>query len=89
MENKCNEDRYKKGMNILKKIKKDVIRRLFDELEDIVSNLGRFVVEFFYSEIYTKKSLNLKTKELFTVVILTVMGNAEPQLKDHINLFLM
>ena len=77
--------RYEKGMEILKITNKDTINELFKELEDIAPDLGRFVVEFPYSEIYTRKVLNLKTRELLTVAALTAMGNAQPQLKDHIN----
>ncbi len=79
------EDRYKKGMDILNITNKDTIEGLFDDLEDIAPDLGKFVVEFPYSEIYTRKTLDLKTRELATVAALTAMGTAEPQLKDHIN----
>jgi len=79
------EDRFEKGMEILNITNKDKIEGIFDELEDIAPDLGRFVVEFPYSELYTRKGLDLKIRELVTVAALTAMGNAEPQLKDHIN----
>ncbi|MCL2115395.1 MAG: carboxymuconolactone decarboxylase family protein [Methanobrevibacter sp.] len=78
-------DRYEKGMEILKITNKNKIQEVFKELEDIAPDLGRFVVEFPYSEIYTREGLDLKTRELATVAALTALGNAEPQLKDHIN----
>ncbi|KZX15325.1 carboxymuconolactone decarboxylase family protein [Methanobrevibacter cuticularis] len=78
-------NRYEKGMEILKITNKDTIEEVFKELEDIAPDLGRFVVEFPYSEIYTRDGLDLKTRELITVGALTAMGNAETQLKDHIN----
>ena len=78
-------DRYEKGMEILKITNKEKIEEVFKELEDIAPDLGRFVVEFPYSELYTREGLDLKTRELATVAALTAMGNAEPQLKDHIN----
>lgn len=55
-------------MNILKKTNKNAIDGLFDELNDIAPELGKFVVEFPYSEIYTREGLDLKTRELATVV---------------------
>ena len=79
------EDRYKKGMEILKITNKDAINGLFDELEDIAPDLGRFIVEFPYSEIYTRKGLDLKTRELATVAALTALGTAKGQLTNHIN----
>jgi len=78
-------DRYEKGMKILKITNPDSIQELFKELGDIAPDLGRFVVEFPYSEIYTRDGLNLKTRELVTVAALTALGNAESQLKNHIN----
>ena len=78
-------DRYEKGMEILKITNKSKIQEVFKELEDIAPDLGRFVVEFPYSELYTRDGLDLKTRELATVAALTALGNAEPQLKDHIN----
>jgi 4-carboxymuconolactone decarboxylase len=78
-------DRYEKGMEILKVTNKDTIEEIFKELDDIAPDLGRFIVEFPYSEIYTRNGLDLKTRELITVAALTALGNAEAQLKDHIN----
>ena len=78
------EDRYEKGMSVLDITNKDTIDDLFKELEDIAPDLGRFVVEFPYSEIYTREDVDLKTRELCTVAALTAIGTI-PQLKDHIN----
>ena len=78
------EDRYEKGMGVLEITNKDTIDDLFKELEDIAPDLGRFVVEFPYSEIYTREEVDLKTRELCTVAALTAIGTI-PQLKDHIN----
>ncbi len=79
------EDRYEKGMEILKITNKDAINGLFEELEDIAPDLGRFIVEFPYSEIYTREGLDLKTRELATVAALTALGTADGQLNNHIN----
>ena len=78
------EDRYEKGMSVLEITNKDTSDDLFKELEDIAPDLGRFVVEFPYSEIYTREDVDLKTRELCTVAALTAIGTI-PQLKDHIN----
>lgn len=72
-------------MKILKITNNDKIQEIFKELEDIAPDLGKFVVEFPYSELYTREGLDLKTRELATIAALTALGNAKPQLKDHIN----
>lgn len=77
-------DRYNRGKKVLEKTQKEDINELFKELEDIAPDLSRFIVEFPYSEIYTRDELDLKTRELCTVAALTCIGEI-PQLKDHIN----
>ena len=77
-------DRYEKGKEVLEGIQERSIEEIFKDLEDIAPDLSRFVIEFPYSEIYTRSEVDLKTRELCTVAALTVLGTI-PQLKDHIN----
>ena len=76
--------RYEKGKKTLESIQNRSVEEIFKELEDIAPDLLRFVVEFPYSEIYTRQELDLKTREICTVSALTVLGTI-PQLKEHIN----
>lgn len=76
--------RYEKGKEVLEGIQERTVEEIFKDLEDIAPDMSRFVVEFPYSEIYTRPEVDLKTRELCTVAALTVLGTA-PQLKDHIN----
>ena len=76
--------RYEKGKEVLENIQKRSVEEIFKDLDDIAPDLSRFVVEFPYSEIYTREEVDLKTRELCTVSALTVLGTI-PQLKDHIN----
>ena len=75
--------RYEKGKEVLEGIQERSIEEIFEGLEDVAPDMSRFVVEFPYSEIYTRKEVDLKTRELCTVAALTVLGTI-PQLKDHI-----
>lgn len=77
-------DRYEKGKECLEDIQKRSVEEIFKDLEDIAPDLSRFVIEFPYSEIYTRKEVDLKTRELCTVAALTAIGTM-PQLKEHIN----
>jgi 4-carboxymuconolactone decarboxylase len=78
------EDRYKKGMKMLKMMNPDSYQQLADNLEDIAPDMARFVAEFPYGDIYTRQGLNLKTRELVTVAAVTVLGSAQTQLGSHI-----
>lgn len=77
-------DRYEKGSTVLEDIQKQSVEDIFKELEDVAPEISRFVVEFPYSEIYTRQEVDLKTRELCTVAALTAIGTIT-QLKDHIN----
>ena len=76
-------DRYEKGKDVLEGIQKRSVEEIFKGLEDVAPDLARFVIEFPYSEIYTREEVDLKTRELCTVAALTTIGTI-PQLKDHI-----
>lgn len=83
-DNTINMSRYEKGKECLENIQKESVEKIFEELSDIAPDLSRFVIEFPYSEIYTREEVDLKTRELCTVAALTAIGTI-PQLKDHIN----
>lgn len=76
--------RYEKGKEVLEDIQQRSVEEIFKDLDDIAPDLGRFVIEFPYSEIYTRNEVDLKTREICTVAALTVLGTI-PQLKEHIN----
>ena len=76
--------RYEKGKKCLEDIQGKSVEEIFKDLDDIAPDLSRFVIEYPYSEIYTRDGVDLKTREICTVSALTVLGTI-PQLKEHIN----
>lgn len=76
--------RYEKGKKTLESIQEKSVEEIFKDLDDIAPDLSRFVIEYPYSEIYTREEVDLKTREICTVAALTVLGTI-PQLKEHIN----
>ena len=76
--------RYEKGKKTLERIQEKSVEEIFKDLDDIAPDLSRFVIEYPYSEIYTREEVDLKTREICTVAALTVLGTI-PQLKEHIN----
>ena len=75
--------RYEKGKEVIEGIQERSLDEIFGAIDDVAPDMARFVVEFPYSEIYTRPEVDLKTRELCTVAALTVLGTI-PQLKDHI-----
>ncbi|GAA0767996.1 carboxymuconolactone decarboxylase family protein [Ideonella azotifigens] len=62
--------------------------KVIASLAAIAPDLGRFIIEFAFGDIYTRQALDLHTRELVTVAALAAMGNARPQLKVHTHGFL-
>ena len=78
------EDRYRKGLKNLEKIHPEASKALIENLKDIAPDLGSFVVEFAYGDIYERQGLDLKSRQIATVAALTALGDTKPELKDHI-----
>jgi 4-carboxymuconolactone decarboxylase len=55
-----------------------------EEVVTPLGDLGRYIVEFAFGDIYSRDGLSLRDRELATVAALTAMGGREPQLKVHV-----
>jgi len=78
-------DRYKRGWEKLKEIDGEAGERVINSLKDISPDLGRFIIEYSFGDIYSRDGLDLKSKEIAVVAALTAMGTAQPQLRVHIH----
>ena len=77
--------RFELGMEQLSLIDGKGGEQVIESLRSIAPDLGRFIVEFAFGEIYTRKELTLRERELITMTSLLTAGGCEPQLKVHIN----
>ncbi|HWX00282.1 carboxymuconolactone decarboxylase family protein [Collimonas sp.] len=75
---------YEKGLQRLKEVDDIAGEKVIASLADISPDLGRYVIEFGFGEIYSRPGLTLQQRELATVAALTAMGTAQPQLKVHL-----
>lgn len=78
-------ERYQLGWEKLKEIDGEAGEKVINSLKDISPDLGKFIIEYAFGDVYSRKALNLKSKEIAVVAALAAMGNAQPQLKVHIN----
>lgn len=78
-------ERFKLGWEKLKEIDGEAGEKVIESLKDISPDLGTFIIEYAFGDVYTRDRLDLKSKEIAVVAALTAMGNAQPQLKVHIN----
>ncbi|MEJ2060360.1 MAG: carboxymuconolactone decarboxylase family protein [Gammaproteobacteria bacterium] len=78
-------DRYQRGWEMLKEIDGEAGEKVIEALKDIAPDLGRYVIEFPFGDVYSRGVLSLKEREIATVSALAALGNARPQLKVHIH----
>jgi 4-carboxymuconolactone decarboxylase len=74
------DSRYSKGLVKLA----EVDGKAGEEVVAPLGDLGRYIVEVAFGDIYTRDGLNLREREIATIAILTVLGGREPQLRVHI-----
>ena len=79
------ESRYERGLQKLGEIDGQQGQRVIDSLKDIAPDLGRYIIEFGFGDIYSRPALDLKSREIAVVAALTALGNATPQLKVHLH----
>lgn len=77
--------RYQKGLEKLKEVDGSAGEAVLKSLNDISPDLGRYIIEYAFGDIYSREGTSLKQKEVAVVAALTALGNAIPQLKVHIN----
>lgn len=82
---KMQSERYKAGWEKLKEIDGEAGKKVIESLKDISPDLATYIIEYAFGDIYTRNGLDLKSKEIAVVSALTAIGNAQPQLKVHIN----
>lgn len=76
--------RYQTGLENLAKVDGKGGEAVIKSLEAIAPDLGRFIIEFAFGDIYSREALTLRERELITISVLCAMGGCEPQLKVHI-----
>jgi 4-carboxymuconolactone decarboxylase len=79
-----NNSRYEQGWQKLKQIDGEVGERVVAALAPIAPEFGRLMIEFSFGDIYSRPQLDLRAREIATIAALAALGNAQPQLKIHI-----
>ncbi|TAM50290.1 MAG: carboxymuconolactone decarboxylase family protein [Paraburkholderia sp.] len=80
----ANNDRYTRGWDKLKEIDGEAGERVIEALAPIAPDFARYLIEFPFGDIYSRPALDLKAREIATIAALAALGNAQPQLKVHI-----
>src|SRR5258705_8621162 len=74
------ETRYERGLKKMSEVYGVPVEEFVAPLRD----LGRYMVEFPYGDIYSRDGLAVRDREIATIAMLTALGGREPQLRVHI-----
>ena len=77
--------RYVQGLAKLTEIDGEAGEKVINSLANICPDLGKYIIEYPFGDIYQREGLDLKTREVVTVAALTALGHCQPQLNVHIN----
>lgn len=77
--------RFQQGIERLNEVDGKAGESVIASLNEIAPDLGRYIVEFAFGDIYCREGLSLRERELITIASLLTAGGCEPQLEVHIN----
>lgn len=78
------ENRYEKGLALQKEIFGDSIDKMYKESPEDLVHIQRYLSANCFGDYYTRRGLDIKTRELITFAILVSMGGTESQVKGHV-----
>lgn len=76
--------RFERGAAKLAEVDGQTSQNVIDALQDIAPDFANYVIEFPFGDIYSREGLSLRDRQIATIAALTALGNAQPQLKIHI-----
>jgi 4-carboxymuconolactone decarboxylase len=76
--------RHERGLGTMRAIFGLNVESELKRLAEISPDLVRCLIEFPFSDIYSRSVLDLKTREMLTVAALTVLGYPQAELNQHI-----
>ena len=77
-------ERFEKGLNIQVAIFGDMIRQRQKNAPENQKHIQEYLSTFCFGEIYSRSGLDIKTRELLTLCIISALGGCENQLKSHV-----
>jgi 4-carboxymuconolactone decarboxylase len=78
------ETRLEKGLAVQREIFGAMIDRMYEESPKSQLHIQTYLSSNCFGDFYTRRGLDLKTRELLTFSMILSLGGCEPQLKGHI-----
>ncbi|MFD1125015.1 carboxymuconolactone decarboxylase family protein [Lentilactobacillus raoultii] len=77
--------RIENGQQTLAKVDGEAAANVMDSLKDVAPDVGKYILEFAFSDIYNRSGLDLRQREMITITTLLTQGDTADQLKVHLN----
>lgn len=79
------ETRFEKGFDVQSEaFGRDHIQANHDNAPAELKHIQNYLSEYCFGDFYTRKGLNLQTREMITMVMLASLGGCENQLRGHV-----
>jgi len=78
------ETRYEKGLKVQKEIFGETIDKMYEKSPKNQLHIQKYLSANCFGDYYTRKGLDIKTRELLTLSMLIALGGTEPQIKGHL-----
>jgi 4-carboxymuconolactone decarboxylase len=78
------DNRFDKGLAVQVEIFGDVIAKMQESAPSNQKHIQEYLSSFCFGDFYTRSGLDLKTRELLTLCIVSSLGGAESQVKAHV-----
>ena len=78
------ETRFDDGLKVQKNIFGEVIDQMHQNAPENQKHIQNYLSAFCFGDVYTRKCLDIKTRELLTLCILSALGGCESQVKSHV-----
>lgn len=79
------KNRYQQGWDKLAEVDGDAGEKVIASLKTLAPDVGKYIIEFAFGDIYTRPELTLQEREIITITSLLTQGGCENQLKVHIH----
>ena len=79
------KNRFEKGLTVQKRIfGEELINTMRAAAPEELRHIQEYLSAYCFGDFYTRKTINLKTRELLTFCCISTLGGCESQLKSHI-----
>ena len=78
-------ERYRRGIDLVSQLAADKSAHFIESgVAELAPDFARMVIEFAFGDIYSRKGLDLQSRELVAIASLAADGHATPQLRLHV-----